>query len=297
MANFAPLIFNLIDTMKHLTLLFIPLLYLSSCKTNVSSEAENAVAQNETAIQNYISTQKITATKSASGLYYQILKANPNGEKSAVGNSVTFHYTLFLLDAKNTVIDSSSRAKNLPGSTTYGANYNILGLEEALSFLKTGEKAVLLMPNQLAYSYQSNAVIPAYAAMGMNVEILKTRTEEQQIDDYIADKKLQLTEKTTSGLRFIKTTTTTDPLVAQGQTLSVKYTGKRLNDVVFDSGQFNYTVGTTNVIKGFAEGISKMRLGEKATIIFASGLGYGTTGSGTTIPPYSSLVFDIEIVK
>ena len=270
---------------------------LWSCKTNVDTEAVNASAQNATDIQAYIKGKSLTTQKTASGLYYQITKANPTGSASAVGNTVTFHYVLFTISGANSaIIDSSSRSKNAPSTTIFGINRNIQGLEEALSILKSGEKATLLMPNELAFGSQSTAALPAYSAIGIDIEILKTRTEEQQIDDYVAAKNLKV-EKLASGLRIIKTATTTETQVATGQTYKVNYTGKRVNDVIFDAGTINVGVGSGNVIKGFDEGISKLRLGEKATIIFPSSLGYGTSGSGSTIPPYAVLVFDIEVVK
>ncbi|MCP9765741.1 hypothetical protein EGI31_22630 [Lacihabitans soyangensis] len=46
---------------------------------------------------------------------------------------------------------------------------------------------------------------------------------------------------------------------------------------------------------GIYRGISKLRKGEKARIIFPSSIGYGTNGSGS-IPPYTPLIFDIEVL-
>lgn len=283
---------------RYIICLFI-FIGLWSCKTDVNSDAQNAVVQNEADIQSYISKNGLTAQKTVSGLYYQIKKANANGDKSAVGNTVTFHYTLFKINAggTGTPIDSSSRINNVPATTIFGINLNIYGLEEALSILKSGEKAIILMPNELAFGSQSSADLPAFSAIGLEIEILKTRTEDQQIEDYIAIKKLTVTEKTASNLRIIKTLTNTNAQVETGKTYQVNYTGKRLNDVIFDSGTISVTLGLGSTIKGFEEGISKMRVGEKATLIFPSTIGYGTAGSGSKIPPYSPLIFDIEILK
>ena len=77
----------------------------------------------------------------------------------------------------------------------------------------------------------------------------------------------------------------------------VRYTGKLLSDKQFDTGDIQVRVGSGSVIKGFDEGVSKMKIGEKATLIFPSSLGYGTQGSGTTIRPYAPLLFEVEIVK
>jgi FKBP-type peptidyl-prolyl cis-trans isomerase len=56
-------------------------------------------------------------------------------------------------------------------------------------------------------------------------------------------------------------------------------------------------IGGKQVVSGFENGLTKLRVGEKALLIFPSAIGYGTTGSGATIQPYSPLLFDIEVLK
>ena len=55
-------------------------------------------------------------------------------------------------------------------------------------------------------------------------------------------------------------------------------------------------MGSSTVIDGFSYALSKMHPHEKGTAVFYSGLGYGSSGSGSTIPAYGPLRFDIEIV-
>ena len=58
------------------------------------------------------------------------------------------------------------------------------------------------------------------------------------------------------------------------------------------------TLGSSesSAIDGFLYAVSKMQPHEKATAIFYSGLGYGSSGSGTTIPAYSPMIFELELV-
>ena len=57
-------------------------------------------------------------------------------------------------------------------------------------------------------------------------------------------------------------------------------------------------MGSTTLISGFQGGLSQMVfLGQKATFLFVSKLGYSGSGSGSSIPPYSPLIFEVEIVK
>lgn len=123
-------------------------------------------------------------------------------------------------------------------------------------------------------------------------------TEEEQINAYIAKKGFTVTETTATGLRYIRTLQNlSGASLKAGQNITVKYTGKLLTDKQFDSGSFAFVLGGGRVIKGFDEGIAKMKVGEKATLIFPSSLGYGTTGAGSDIPANAPLLFDIEVVS
>lgn len=123
-------------------------------------------------------------------------------------------------------------------------------------------------------------------------------TEEEQIEGYIKRKNLTVTEKTASGLRYILTKpNAAGAALKVGQIITVKYAGRLLSDKSFDSGTFNFNLGLGQVVAGFDEGIAKMKVGESATLIFPSALGYGSRGAGSDIPGNSPLVFDIEVVS
>jgi len=266
-----------------------------SCQSMLENDVQKNLEQNELEIQNYISSKQLTMQKSISGLYYNIVKTNASGQKPNVGDEVSIHYVLFKMSGAK--FDSTERSKNAPFYYIYGVNRLIPGLDEGISMMRQGEAGLFLMNNTLAFGSQSDAILPAYSAVGAEVEIVKVRNEDQQIEDYIKDKSLSLTEKTSSGLRFIQTSTTTNAQVKIGDVVSVKYTGKLLTDKQFDTGEIAVKIGAGGVIRGFEEGISKMRLGEKATLIFPSSLGYGTSGSGNVIRPYAPLLFEVEIVN
>ena len=123
-------------------------------------------------------------------------------------------------------------------------------------------------------------------------------TEDEQIESYIQSKNLAITEKTPSGLQFIRTSANeAGATLSTGQTVSVKYAGRLLNDKQFDAGTFSFRLGVGQVVGGFDEGIAKLKVGEKGTIIFPSSLGYGSRGAGRDIPGNSPLIFDIEILS
>ena len=55
--------------------------------------------------------------------------------------------------------------------------------------------------------------------------------------------------------------------------------------------------GSSSLKKGFAYAVYRMHHGEEGTAVFWSDLGYGAGGSGSSIPAYSPLRFDIEVLE
>ncbi len=88
------------------------------------------------------------------------------------------------------------------------------------------------------------------------------------------------------------------PVVAVvGQTASVRYTGWLWNGRQFDSGVYDFVLGTGNVIQGWHRGILGMRVGERAQIVIPPALGYGAQGAPPDIPPNAVLVFNVELLS
>ncbi|NJO91314.1 MAG: peptidylprolyl isomerase, partial [Chloroflexia bacterium] len=79
------------------------------------------------------------------------------------------------------------------------------------------------------------------------------------------------------------------------------YTGSLINGEIFDSSYnrnkpFAFKLGAKEVIDGWEEGFSYMKKGGKARFIIPSELAYGKEGFSTIIPPYSSLLFEVELI-
>lgn len=129
----------------------------------------------------------------------------------------------------------------------------------------------------------------------------KEAEELKKLEAYIQENKLEV-QKTSSGLYYrITKKVPENPQAKKYDTVFVHYTGRFLDGKVFDSSinrgePFQFVLGMGNVIKGWDEGIALLRKGEKAQLLIPSTLGYGPMGAGTTIPPYSSLIFEVELV-
>lgn len=275
---------------------------ISGCiKTAVVSEDETQIATNETKIKEYVLARKLDITRATNGLYYAITKKNAAGRAPKVGEELAFHYVFS--DLNGVKLDSTERLKNDPLAIPIGVGLVIEGLEQGLALLKEGESATLLIPFYLAFGNQARTNLPAYSPIRFDVEVVKIRNEDEQIEDYLKAKKILPTEKTDTGLRYVRTTAGTGAAVAKGQTIKVNYAGRVLTDKEFDKGTFEFVLGANAVVRGFDEGIAKMKIGEKATLIFPSSAGYGAAGSvdnntrSYRILPYAPLIFNVEVVS
>ncbi len=257
--------------------------------------AEAAYAKNDADLATYVSQNLPAAKKAPAGFYYLITTANPAGRMPVAKEVVSFNYTLSTL--AGVLLDTTSKAPKAPYYSGYGVGGLRDGLEQGIALMREGEKATFLLPSYLAFGNSSNALLPAYSNVRFDVQLVRTRTEDELIAEYIAANKLTITETTSTGLRFIKTKTNpTGALPITGQTAGLNYAGRLLwSNTDFDKGVFSLTLGTTSVIKGFEEAVRKLREGEKATVIMPSLLGYDVKGSNG-IPPSAPLVFDIEVV-
>ena len=128
----------------------------------------------------------------------------------------------------------------------------------------------------------------------------RAEKEAQELEAYLLANNID-EEARESGLIYIETKTGKGNNPQAGQTCVMHYTGKLLDGTVFDSSvernqPFEFILGQGQVIKGWDEGVALMKKGGKATLIIPSELGYGSNGAGNLIPPYASLVFDVELL-
>ena len=82
--------------------------------------------------------------------------------------------------------------------------------------------------------------------------------------------------------------------------VTVHYTGTLIDGTVFDSSVERgrpATFGVTQVIGGWVEGLQLMKPGSKFEFYIPSDLAYGDGGSGDSIPPASTLVFEVELIS
>jgi peptidylprolyl isomerase len=89
----------------------------------------------------------------------------------------------------------------------------------------------------------------------------------------------------------------------EGDTVTVNYvgvlykTGKEFDSSWSRNQTFTTPLTTGSVIPGWVQGIAGMKVGGRRELIIPPGLAYGKAGSGSTIPPNSTLVFVVDLLS
>lgn len=83
-------------------------------------------------------------------------------------------------------------------------------------------------------------------------------------------------------------------------TVRCHYEGRLLDGTVFDSSYKRNApadFGLQQVIAGWTEGVQLMGEGAKFRFYIPYMLAYGEGGAGAMIPPFATLIFDVELIK
>lgn len=116
-----------------------------------------------------------------------------------------------------------------------------------------------------------------------------------------AAEKENTTKTAVQKLKIEDTKVGTGEAVKKGDTVVIHYTGKLPDGTKFDSSldrnePFETQIGVGQVIKGWDEGVIGMKVGGKRKLTIPPDMGYGSKQVGT-IPPNSTLLFDVELLE
>ena len=148
-----------------------------------------------------------------------------------------------------------------------------------------GIAMVVVLAFGLASCFDKDHGIDTAAQLAMDIQAIDEYTATNNIDTY----------DDPSGIRFsIETLGTKGFPPRTDQTIKVKYTGKLLDGTTFDSNTIQGVLNT--FIPGWQYGLSIWPNGTKGKIFVPSPLAYGDKQMGSTIPPNSILMFDVELL-
>lgn len=147
-------------------------------------------------------------------------------------------------------------------------------------------------------SQEAQALLNTYFQEKQKAESQKAISEGKAFLEENAKKEGVVTTK--SGLQYEILTEGTGKQPKATDTVRCHYEGSLINGSVFDSSYKRgepAEFGLSQVIPGWTEGVQLMKEGSKYRFYIPYLLGYGENGAGSSIPPYSTLIFDVELIK
>lgn len=269
-------------------------------------------------IQSYISAQGLSSVMKrdagdTTGIYYQILHQG-TGDPLDYPDLISYVFTVKSLDGSYVLTDTITNH-----GYSYVGHMIPTGVMLAVkNMLKTdGTAARLLIPSHLAYGGSGTGTgstrLKGNQSLDYYINIIRSR-DQAAYDDMVIQNFLKANNLT----GYIHITDKADPYYglyykvtqagtgtqypSTSSTVGVQYTGKLLNQTIFD--QYNPAVGDTtytsfdvsDLVKGVQGGLQHVTKGGKISIIMPSALGYGTSAQ-TSIPANSCLIFDFNLMS
>jgi FKBP-type peptidyl-prolyl cis-trans isomerase len=149
----------------------------SSCK-KTTSQAQRDLEQEY--LTKYVTKYLPGVTPKSSGLYFMETKAGSTDPKDTIkaGDVVQVFYKGYLIQDNDTTgigdgyeFDTSGDYE--PFSFTVGAGTVVSGWDEALTYMKDGSQAKIVIPSKLAYAGTAQSTIPAYSPLVFYVTVYK----------------------------------------------------------------------------------------------------------------------------
>ena len=126
------------------------------------------------------------------------------------------------------------------------------------------------------------------------------KVEKERGQKFLEENKKRAEVKTTaSGLQYEVLSATIGQKPKATDRVKVHYEGTLIDGTVFDSSYRRgepITFALNQVIRGWTEGLQLMSIGSKYKLYIPYQLGYGEHGAGAQIPPYSTLIFTVELL-
>ena len=284
---------------------------ISSCK----KEYESIEDIDDTEIQQYLSANKITATKDDKGIYTQIVSQG-TGDTYKNTDSVLYHWSIKSITT-GSVYYIDSQVANTASIVAYtnsitiprqSITIDLPAFRAAILSLKPGGVAKLFVPSNRGYGKNGYDVadvisIPGNEPLEITISTLSDRSQsaldEKLIQAYIAKNKLTMTRDASGVYYSIATRGVGSVVINKGTTISANYIVRLLDGTVATSvtdGTFSgVTLATSGQPEGWLKVIPMVTAGGKVRMIIPSTLAYGNSYS-STITGNAVLDFDVEVL-
>jgi FKBP-type peptidyl-prolyl cis-trans isomerase FkpA len=259
-------------------------------------------------------------SRAGSGIYYRLNSIGDSDRSPVPGDYLTVDILYSTLD--DSLFFSARRKFRLEQPAYKGS------VEECLMMMNMGDKAEFIINADDFFHYTLDAPVPGFLSktgrIRISVNMLDIQTvqsyssemdaflgwieglgeyERVRLQNYLKEEKLDV-KPDNSGIYYIPLKEGRGKKVEPGDTIEVHYDGRFLNGRFFDSTRrtdevFQYIYGhDLQVLEGLDRAIGLMHEGGRALVILPSELAFGEYGSSTgIIPPYTSLIYEVEILS
>ena len=252
-----------------------------------------------------------------------VMEKTGKGKVAKMGEYVDFDFTM--CNPKGDTIMNSFGVEAV--EMQYGEEFLGKGFTEAIGMVPEGGMMRFVIPSELAFDstgYEQYILpyTPLVVKIKMNHVMDKTAYEKRQADleaekeaekarlmamesktisNYIKAKGIVETP-TESGLYIIRQEEGKGDLAQWGDEVGVHYVLKNLNDEQLESSYdyerpMYFKIGSGQMIAAIEEALMTMAPGAKVTLITPSALAFGEYDLGETLPPYSPLIIELELVE
>ncbi len=128
----------------------------------------------QTVLRQYLEENKINVQPSSTGLVYIPLRKG-KGPVVSRGDTILVHYEGKFLNGK---FFDSTKKRQQPFEFIYGREWQVIeGLEEAIGMMREGEKAIVILPSQIAFGKEgsSTGIIPPFTSLIYEIELLEVK--------------------------------------------------------------------------------------------------------------------------
>ena len=127
-----------------------------------------------------------------------------------------------------------------------------------------------------------------------------SKVEKERSEKFLEENKKRAGVKVTpSGLQYEVLEATLGQKPKSTDRVRVHYEGSLVDGTIFDSSYKRgepITFALNQVISGWTEGLQLMSIGSRYKFFIPYNLGYGSQGAGSSIPPYATLIFTVELL-
>ncbi len=255
--------------------------------------------------------QNLKTQKDSLSYAYGVGYANYIGMSHLQGETSGANFNALLkgledaLNSKDTTLTLYAVGLNVGASLHKDAKNGLMNDPSMALDLKTVEKALMAAlknePTQMTTD-EANMFLQLTAQKKQEEQMEKQFGENRKKgEDFLAENKKKKDVKTTpSGLQYEVITLGKGEKPTATNQVKVHYRGTLIDGTEFDSsyGRGEPAVfGVNQVIGGWTEALQLMPVGSKFKLYIPQNLAYGAQGAGGQIPPYSMLIFEVELLE